>query len=166
MDTQTTKPGEVAAAPQFDADALYIPPFRERRVIDPDTGRWSYEPLERNLAPSGVRLLDAYLRRLAAGGFYSSKAVAAELGTTTADLSVFCRLLTGRSSGELFHRFMLRMADDLLRYTDLTTGEVALRCGANTAQNLSRVFRRERGFLPRMRRLELRREGDLGRFRP
>ena len=46
--------------PQFPAKGLYISPFSLVRTYDTE-GVPSYVPLERNLAPTGVKLLDDFL---------------------------------------------------------------------------------------------------------
>lgn len=150
--------------PQFTVDDLYITPFKGRRVFDPETGERRYEPIERNLHPSGVHVLDAYVRYIGEDGQFSRRAFVKRHGISSNDLSAMCRVLTGLSADELFHEIRLRLADDLLRYTSLPMSEVARRCGANTQQNLCVIFRNKYKCIPTDRRWQLRRKGDNGKF--
>ena len=60
------KPREFKGVPQFTFDELYITPFTHRRHYSED-GRLSYIPLERSLQPTGIRVMDDFLRSLSAG---------------------------------------------------------------------------------------------------
>lgn len=150
--------------PQFKPEELYVSPFTGRRRFDEETGRRHYVPLERNVRPSGVRILDEYVQYVSADGFFSRRAFAESHGLTAAELAVVCRALTGMSADELFHYLMLRLADDLLRYTSLPLSRVATLCGANTQQNLCVVMRKEYDCTPLERRYALQRPGDEDLF--
>ena len=52
--------------PQYTLDQLFITPFTHAFTAD-DMGRTGYTPVERNLTPSGIHILDAYLQALHRG---------------------------------------------------------------------------------------------------
>lgn len=52
--------------PQWTLGELYISPFTARRRFD-EEGVMQYDPVERNLKPTGVEVMDHYLRRLTEG---------------------------------------------------------------------------------------------------
>lgn len=60
------KKREFAGKPQFTLDDLYISPLAFRRRYT-EEGVVEYIPVEREMSPSGVEVMDAYLRRLTAG---------------------------------------------------------------------------------------------------
>lgn len=72
--------------------------------------------------------------------------------------------LTGRSYPEVRDAVRVRLADELLRYTDLPMAELAQRAGFASAQFYARVVKRTFGMSPRERRDALRQDGDLGRY--
>jgi len=114
--------------------------------------------------PSGINVLDEYLQALSAGqadigGF------CARHNAKTSDLDGLTFLLTGMSNVDFRNRWMLRCADELLRYTDMTMPEIARRCGAGTRGNLYFIYERELNCSPSQRRLELRQPGDLGKYK-
>ena len=57
------------------------------------------------------------------------------------------------------------MADELLRYTNMPLAEVAKRTGIGSMNNLYLTFKREYDLAPGYRRLRVRQDGDVGRFR-
>lgn len=148
--------------PQFPYKEIYITPFTGRRRIDED-GVVTYEPIERNLCPTGVRLLDDFVAHIALGKG-NRIAYCQRMGITTAQFSQFLLLLTGAGLSEFCTHLTLRLADDLLRYTDLDISEVASRSGVGTGVNLFYVFRRVYNCSPTDRRRALRKRGDLGRY--
>lgn len=151
------------ASPQFPYEGLYISPFTTRRRYDED-GNVSYVPLERNLQPSGVRLLDGFAAQLADGnsnrGVYCKR-----MGITTTQLNTLFLLLTGISADGFRMYFCLRLADDLLRYTDMEVREISRRSGLGTSTNLFYTFRREYKCSATDRRYALRGKGDVGRYK-
>lgn len=151
------------ASPQFPYEGLYISPFTTRRRYDED-GNVSYVPLERNLQPSGVRLLDGFAAQLADGN--SSRGVYCKrMGITTTQLNTLFLLLTGISADGFRMYFCLRLADDLLRYTDMEVREISRRSGLGTSTNLFYTFRREYKCSATDRRYALRDKGDVGRYK-
>lgn len=148
---------------QYTLDGLYITPFTHELTAD-GFGRTGYTPLERNLCPSGVNVLDEYLQALSAGlsdigGFCDRH------NAKTSDLDGLIFLLTGMSNMEFRNRWIMRCADELLRYTDLMMTEIARRSGAGTRNNLYFIYERELNCSPTQRRYELRKKGDLGKFK-
>jgi len=73
--------------------------------------------------------------------------------------------VTGMSGPDFRMAYQLRLADDLLRYTDLPLAEVARRSGLGSHTNFCVVIRRERKQTPTERRMALRQKGDAGRYR-
>ena len=61
--------------------------------------------------------------------------------------------------------YQMRLADDLLRFTDLAFDEVARRSGLGSPNNMYLALRREYDMSASERRAFLRQEGDAGRFR-
>jgi len=148
---------------QYSLDDLYITPFTHELTSD-GLGRTGYTPLERNMNPSGINVLDEYLQALSAGqadigGF------CARHNAKTSDLDGLMFLLTGMSNVDFRNRWMLRCADELLRHTDMTMPEIARRCGAGTRGNLYFIYERELNCSPSQRRAELRKQGDLGKYK-
>ena len=123
-----------------------------------------YDPVERNLHPTGVEVMDLYLRRLTEGRDEVT-AFCKIYGLRTEDLDSLIYILTGMSGPDLRLSYQLRLADDLLRYTDLPLAEVARRSGLGSHTNFCVVIRRERKQTPTERRTALRQKGDAGRYR-
>ena len=59
-------PREFRGKPQWTLDEMYISPFTARRRYD-EEGVMHYDAVERNTAPTGVEVMDHYLRRLSEG---------------------------------------------------------------------------------------------------
>ena len=151
--------------PQYSLEDIYISPFSQKRVYNSETGKAEYIPMERNLNPTGVKVLDDYIRYISEDCNYSRNTFIKRHGIISSDLTALCRILTGMNAEELYYAIRLRLIDELLRYTDLTPTEVAKRSGANTHQNLCIIIRNEYNCSPKTRRLKLREKGDAGRYR-
>lgn len=143
-------------------EELYIPPFDRERVYD-SQGVASYVPIERNLRPTGVEIIDRILQSLAAGTPY--RQMCQQMDFKLSDLTGFFRILTGMTTSEFSKLYSLRMADDLLRYTDMEMDEVARRSGIGTAVNLFYFYRDVHKTSPGERRYALRGRGDLRKFK-
>ena len=108
--------------------------------------------------------MDHYLRRLSEG-----KDVVKDFcqiyGLRTEDMDALIFILTGMSGPDFRMAYQLRLADDLLRFTDLPLSEVARRSGLGSHTNFCVVIHRERKQTPTERRMALRQKGDAGRFR-
>ena len=147
---------------RFTPEELYISPFSRRRLYDPD-GHVTYVNIERNLRPTGIDQLDFIARTLSSGA-NDYEWMAGQMDVRYEDLCAFVRVMTTCSAHELRRSIMFLLADDLLRYTNLNVDEIARRCGASSAPNLSQMYRDNRHTTPFSRRKRLRQEGDLGRF--
>lgn len=81
------------------------------------------------------------------------------------DLKVLIYILTGMTSRDFRVQYQLRLADEFLRFTDLSLTEVARRSGHSSHTNLCVVMKRELRQTPSERRVALREPGDAGRFK-
>ena len=147
---------------QFAPEQIYISPFTQRRITNA-AGQAEYVATERNLTPTGVWVVDECLCAFAAGKD-PAETIRSRYGLTVEMLSAVFFALTGRTYQAVRDAYMMRVADELLRYTDLTMGEVARRAGFSTPQFFTRVISRTYGTTPTKRRRALRREGDRGRY--
>ena len=149
--------------PQFKFEDLYISPFRWRRQ-QTEYGKMEYVEMERNMTPTGFRLFDTYIQYLAQGG--SDLQAFADLhGLRREDIDSMVFILTGMRGVDFRLKYQVRMAEELLRYADLEISEVAKRSGVGSANNLYLTFKREFNLAPGYRRLRIRQEGDLGRYK-
>ena len=142
---------------------IYISPFTARRKYDED-GRLTWIPLERNLTPTGIGPLDFIAQSMSSGNS-DLKWMARTLGCTTSDLWGMVRALTGMDGSEFRLAYIFRLADDLLRYTNLPIKEVARRSGCYSSSCLSQQFMKHRGVTPKIQRKRLRGDRDAGRYR-
>ena len=149
--------------PQFaDMQALYIPPFTQRYYYDREGNRY-VEPVERNLQPTGIAVLDHWLQALSKGKTDSLCFCYAE-GIDLLPFSGFIQVLTGMNPTDFRDRYLLLLADDLLRYTDLKAGEIGRRIGMIGKNSFNKFIKRESGATPIQRRNALRQPGDLNRY--
>lgn len=157
-------PRQLAEEPQYKLDDLYISPMRQRRRNSND-GEVSYEPVELNMQPTGIRIFDAYVVFLSEGGS-NLTAFAKRHGLRREDIDSMVFILTGMRGVDFRMAFQVRMADELLRYTDLEIPDVARRSGFGSANNLYLTYKREFNLAPGRRRQAIRKQGDLGRYKP
>lgn len=148
---------------QFTFDDLYITPFTHELTSD-ESGRTGYTPIERNLSPSGVSVLDEYIQALHEGKSDIS-GFCARHNAKTSDLDGLVFLLTGMSNQSFRNQWILRRADELLRYTDIHIAEIARRCGARSRNNLYFMYKRNMNCSPLQRRSKLRKRGDTDRYK-
>lgn len=148
---------------QFTLEQLYISPFTARRRYDED-GNVSWVPVERNAEPSGIWVMDHYLQFLMRGG-YDRPTFCAKEGVTQAELAALVRVLTGMGVVEFQQRYVMQVADQLLRYTELTQEHIAEHYGGIDGTNLCRLYRRHHRCTPAERRKRLRKPNDAGRYR-
>jgi AraC-like DNA-binding protein len=85
-------------------------------------------------------------------------------GIRTEELAALVFILTGLKGALFRQRYQARLADDLLRYTDLPLAEIARRSGLGSQINLYQALRRDCNMSATERRHFLRQEGDEGRF--
>ena len=100
-------PREFKGKPQWTLDEVYISPFTARRRYD-EEGVMHYDEVERNLHPTGVEVMDHYLRRLSEGKDVL-KDFCRIYGLRTEDMDALIFILTGMSGQDF------RMAYQLLR---------------------------------------------------
>ena len=103
---------EFVGEPQFTLDDLYITPFTHRRRYS-DEGRESYVPVERNLKPTGIKVMDDYLCYLSAG-HSDITAFSKRYGAHVGDIDSLVFLLTGMRGVDFRQVYQMRMADDLV----------------------------------------------------
>lgn len=77
------------------------------------------------------------------------------------DSQVF--VLTGMRGINFSMAFQVKMADELLRYTDLGMADVSKRAGFGSANNLYLTHNREFDIAPGERHQKIRKEGDVWR---
>ena len=149
--------------PHFaDMKALYIPPFTQRYYYDRDGNRFT-EPVERNLQPTGIQVFDRWLQALSKGQTDSLRFCHAE-GIDVQPFYGFIQVLTGMSQSDFRDRYLLLLADDLLRFTDQTLAEVGRRIGMTGKTSFNKFMKRVSGATPMQRRNALRQPGDLNRY--
>lgn len=157
------KPRKLTEEPQFKFNDIFISPLRQKRVFSPD-GYVSYVLMERNTSPTGIRLFDAYLLYLTDGNS-DLQAFASKHGLRRDDIDSLVFVLTGMRGVDFRMKYQVLMADQLLRFTDLTVAEVSRRAGFGSANNLYLTYKREFNLAPGLRRPLLRQEGDVGRYK-
>lgn len=160
---RTFKTRKLKSVPQYTVDDLYISPLCRRRRYNEEDGRAYYEPMERRLKPSGIHILDQLLLRLTQGKSSMREFVNLH-GLRTEDVDSLIFLLTGMRGIDFRQAYQSRLVDELLRYTDLEQADVARLSGLGTAYNLYLVCKRDHGVAPGVRRKQLQKEGDVGRF--
>ena len=148
--------------PQFKPEEIYISPFKGVRYYEGSTAKPRYRPVERNMSPTGVHLLDEFLRLVCTSGNYTQRSLELRLGGDIRDFSAMCRLLTGLSFSELHDAMRLRLADDLLRYTDFEVKKIAKLCGFGNYSAMFKLFERTYKYAPGVRRWKIRNSGDVG----
>lgn len=156
-------PREFKGDPQFKLDNLYITPFTHQRRYSED-GRVSYVPIERNLKPTGIRIMDDFLRSLTTGHAYVA-AFCKRYGARTSDIDSIIFLFTGMRGVDFRQAYQLRLADDLLRYTSLPVADVAKRSGFGSRINLYFSYQRDLKTTPSNRREKLREQGDKDMYK-
>ncbi len=144
-------------------DDLYISPFVARRVYNED-GVMSWVPIERNVNPTGMPVVDFIARSLAEGRS-NMEWIARQLGCSGADLQGWSRAMTGMDFREFRRAYLFRVADDLMRYTSLSIDEVARRSGFCSASLLSQQYRKYRNRTPVEVRQSIRQPRDEGRYK-
>jgi len=154
---------ELKIEPQYRFEDLYIMPFRERRIYSED-GKVSYVPIEQQRKLTGIHIFDAYVEYLAQCNS-DINAFVDRYGLKVTDIDSLVFVLTGMRGVDFRQKYQVQIADDLLRYTDLTIAEVAKRTGIGSPNNLYLTFKREFNIAPGYRRLRIRQEGDLGRYK-
>ena len=156
-------PRELKEEPQFKFKDIYISPLRQKRHYAED-GYVSYVEMNRNTSPTGIRIFDAYLNYLTDGGS-DLQEFAERHGLRRDDIDSLVFVLTGMRGVDFRMKYQVLMADQLLRFTDMTVAEVSRRAGFGSANNLYLTYKREFNIAPGYRRPMLRQEGDVGRYK-
>lgn len=148
---------------QYTLEQLYITPLTHRRRFTED-GQMQYVPLERNLNPTGIRVMDDYLRFLS-GGCADTAVFAGRYGARIGDIDSLVFLLTGMRGVDFRQAYQRRMADELLRYTSLPVADIARLCGYGSRGNFYFAYLRDFGCPPSDRRLQLQHPGEKDMFK-
>ena len=149
--------------PQFPFKKVYITPFRLQRHYA-DDGTVSYSELSRNLTPTGIKIFDDFLQYLTAGNS-DLQVFADRYGLRISDIDSMIFVLTGMRGIDFRNRYLMWVADQLLRWSDLSIAEVAKRSGLGSPNNLYLTYKREFNLAPGYRRKALRQPGDVGKFK-
>ena len=131
---------ELKIEPQYRFEDLYIMPFRERRIYSED-GKVSYVPIEQQRKLTGIHIFDAYVEYLAQCNS-DINAFVDRYGLKVTDIDSLVFVLTGMRGVDFRQKYQVQIADDLLRYTDLTIAEVAKRTGIGSPNNLYLTYKR------------------------
>lgn len=148
---------------QFNLEKLYTSPFTHERKFRPD-GSCYWEKLTNQIPVTGIDALDDFLRHLRSGNRLV-KNIASRMGITAAELNAFLKILTGQTASEFIRLYMVRQAQQMLKYTDLNVDDIARQCGFNNNSNLTQSFTPIVGIAPRMYRYQHQGKLDKGRFR-
>lgn len=151
---------EYKGEPQFKFDNLYISPFTRRKRYDED-GRWQYVALEKDTSPTGIKVMDDYLRYLAAGNS-DMQAFVDRYGIKREELAGMVFILTGIKGVRFRQLYQMRIVDDLMRYTNMEPKEVARRSGLGSLNNMYLMLRREYNMCVGERRRFLQKDANVG----
>ncbi len=154
---------EIWEEPQFPFKSVYIHPFRLQRHYA-DDGTVSYSEITRNLEPTGIKIFDDFLRYMTAGNS-DLQVFADRYGLRITDIDSMIFVLTGMRGVDFRQKYQVRMADQLLRFTEMTIAEVAKRSGHGSANNFYLAYKREFNLAPGYRRKAIRKPGDVGKYK-
>ena len=161
---------------QFTFDELFVSPFTRQRSFDPKTLDNFLVTVVPKRTRSGVKVLDEVIDVLVENNSRLGEArtadelstefyrVARRNGMKFSELSKIVQGLTGLTIGGFSIAWRARLADWLLRYTDLDVGIVMRASGFISPTAFSRFVRLHCGQPPRRYRLEGRRPGDIGKY--
>ena len=148
--------------PKYSFEMLYVSPFTKKLGFDEKELKTIYVPMEQNRLRTGLDVVDLVVDKLIAG--QNPSALPWQLGTTEAAMSTTLKTLTGLTLVEMRTRWRMRVASELLRYTELPLKEVMRRIGYTSQQSFSRMFRKAYGSAPREYRRLRREAGDMGKY--
>ena len=109
-------------------------------------------------------MFDALRVRLSEGNS-SLKSFGDRYGLSPSDVNGLVLALTGMEASTFRIAWLMKRADELLRYTNLSISEVARQSGVGSTTNLFYACQRDHHCAPTQRRADLREANDLGRFR-
>ena len=149
--------------PEFSFDDIYVTIFNERRKFDED-GNQSYIPIEKNFKPSGVRIFNRFIKYMADGNI-SLRAFCSKEGLLFSELSTLGFIMVGMTALEFKSNWIAKRAGELLRYTDLSSTQVARISGAGSRANLYHICKNFYDISALLYRNFEREELDLNRYR-
>ena len=156
-------PVRYQAEPQYTIDDLYFSVFNERRKFD-EEGNVYYVPLDKNTAPTGVKVFDNFLNYLNEGR--SGVNVFCHMaGVSIKDFRGLCMILTGMNPVIFQMRWTEHAVLELLRYSNLSLEEVTKLSGAGSQKNMCETWTRASGYSPWYYRYNEREKGDVGKYR-
>ena len=148
--------------PKYSFEMLYVSPFTKKMGFDEKELKNIYVPLEQKRLRTGLDVVDLVVDKLIAG--QDPSVLTWQLGMKPDVLSTTLRTLTGLTLVEMRTRWRMRVASELLRYTELTLQEVMSRIAYTSAQSFSRMFRKAYGAAPLDYRRQCRAQGDIGKY--
>lgn len=147
---------------KYSFEMLYVSPFTKKLGFDETKLETVYVPLEQNRLRTGLDVVDLVVDKLVAG--QNPSVLRWQLGMSPAALSTTLKTLTGLTLVEMRTRWRMRVAGELMRYTELPLREVMSRIGYTSAQTFSRMFRKAYGAAPLAYRRQSRARGDVGKY--
>lgn len=152
--TQTT--------PQYTLERLYVSPLTKKRGFDERNLEIIMVPMETKRQMTGIKLLDAVVDCLIAGT--DPRSVAYHYGVTLQKLSALVFTMTGLTLVSLRKQWRMRMARELLCYTELPLKDVMQRCGYSSMPTFSNFVRQTTGQTPLDIRRDARQRGLIGKY--
>ena len=152
--TQTT--------PQYSLERLYVSPLTKKRGFDERNLEIIMVPMETKRQLTGITLLDAVVDCLIAGT--DPRDVAYHYGVAPEKLSSLVYTMTGLTLVALRKQWRMRMAQELLRYTELSLKDVMQRCGYASMPTFSNFVRQSTGLTPLDIRRDARQRGLIGKY--
>ena len=147
---------------KYSFETLYVSPFTKRLGFDEKELKTIYVPMEQKRLRTGLDVVDLVVDKLIAG--QDPLTLPWQLGMTEAVMSTTFRTLTGLTLVEFRTRWRMRVASELLRYTELPLKEVMSRICYTSQQSFSRMFRKAYGAAPREYRRICHEAGDAGKY--
>ena len=148
--------------PKYSFEMLYVSPFTKKLGFDEKELKTIYVPMEQNRLRTGLDVVDLVVDKLMEG--QNPSVLPWQLGMTEAAMSTTLKTLTGLTLVEMRTRWRMRVASELLRYTELPLTEVMRRIGYTSQQSFSRMFRKAYGAAPLEYRKLRREAGDMGKY--
>ena len=148
--------------PQYPLERLYVSPFTKKRGFDERTLEYKMVQIETTRQLTGIKPLDAVVDCLVAGT--DPRCVAYSFGLTRQKLSTLVFTMTGLTLVGLRKQWNMRMARELLQYTELPLKEVMRRCGYTSMPTFSNFVRQSAGLSPLDIRRDARQRGQIGKY--
>lgn len=131
----------------IDWQPFYEPVVRKKvikgmRVVEPPTAK---DPLEQSC---GCVIMDAVLKLLATGKYFSVNKISYAIGCTPTEISSAVGLAIGMPLTDLIDAYRLKRTCELLCYTDITGADIAKLCGFANYNSFSKFFVRETRYTP------------------